>query len=112
MSLTRIPTLTDGTPAYRQRTRLDGVDWVLDFVFNSRTGVWGLSVLAVDDVAALTGQAVVCGVPLLQRAVAGPPGQLWAVSADETFESPGLTELGGRVTLWYISADDALLTGE
>lgn len=112
MSLTQIPTLTDGTPCYRQRTRLDGQDWVLDFVWNGRRGAWGLGILDLAGVQVLTGQAVVCGLPLLGRAVGGPPGQLWAVSSDGTLEAPGLTELGGRVSLWYVSVDDALLTSQ
>lgn len=109
MSLTAIPTLTDGTPCYRQRTRLDEQDWILDFVWNGRRGTWQLGILDLAGAQVLTGQAIVCGLPLLRRAVGGPPGQLWAVSADGTLEGPGLTELGGRVTLLYISADDELL---
>jgi hypothetical protein len=111
MSLIAIPTLTDGSPAYRQRVRLDGQDWLLDFVFNGRSGFWALTLLNLDGEALLTGQAVVCGLPLLRRCLTGgPPGQLWAVPLDETFEPPGLTELGARVMLVYISEDDELLS--
>lgn len=111
MSLTPIPTLTDGTQAYRQRTRLDGSDWILDFVYNERRGRWAMSILDQDSNPVLTGQPIVCGVQLLRRAVGGPPGELVCVYAGEKPTAPGLTELGGRCTLWYLSADDALLEG-
>jgi len=107
MTMVLIPTLTDGTPAYRQRVRLDGEDWVLDLVFNTRTGLWSLGLLALDGTVCLRGQGVVCGLPLLKRAVSGPPGQMWAVSADGGVEAPGLNELGGRVTLWYADSAEA-----
>jgi hypothetical protein len=108
MSYTLISNLTDGTPAYRQRARLDGEDWILDFVFNTRTGLWCMGILALDGTVCLRGQGVVCNVPLLRRAVSGPPGQMWAISADGGAEAPGLLELGARVTLFYASADDPL----
>lgn len=109
MSLTRIPTLTDGTTAYRQRVRLDGEDWIFDLLWNGRTESWSLAILSVDGAEVLRGQGVVCNLPLLQRAIEGPPGQLWAASSDGGVEGPGLTELGGRVSLWYASADETAL---
>ncbi len=109
MSLLRIPTLTDGSPAYRQRTRLDGQDWTLDFVFNTREGRWALSIIDLDGNSVVTGQPIVCGLNLLARAIKGPPGLLIAIAEDEGFEAPSLTELGARVTLWYASEDDPLL---
>jgi hypothetical protein len=111
MSLVQIPTLTDGTPAYRQRTRLEGEDWLLDFVFNSREGIWFLSILDLEGTTVLRGQPIMCGLPLLQRCVGGPPGVMWAVSADGTQEPAGLTELGGRVRLWYADSEDEAVAG-
>lgn len=109
MSLTQIPTRIDGTPAYRQRVRLDQQDWLIDFVWNHRTQRWAFSLLDLDGSAVLTGQGVACGFNLLNRAQGGPPGQLVAFSTDGTFEAPGLQELGDRVRLIYVSSDDSEL---
>ncbi len=109
MSVQQIPTLSDGTTSYRERVRLEGEDWLFDFVFNARRERWSVSILSLDGASVLTGQPVVCGLPLLQRAQGGPPGQLSAISSDGTFEAPGLRELGNRVGLFYVSSDDLLL---
>lgn len=109
MSLIQIPTLTDGSTAYRERVRLEEQDWLFDFVWNARVGQWGMSILSLEGAAVLTGQAIVCGVSLLMRAQGGPPGQLVAYSEDASNLAPGLQELGGRVKLTYITSDDELL---
>ncbi len=110
MSLVQIPTLTDGTTAYRIRTRLEGQDWLFDFTWNTRTSRWAFDVSALDGTGVVTGQAVVVGVGgLLGRAVGGPLGQLAATSSDGTDTAPGLRELGDRVRLFYITSDDELL---
>lgn len=103
----QIPTLFDGTVAYRQRTRLGigdaAADWILDFRFNARTGMWHFSMLDLESTPVLTGQAVTCGIDLnlLQRAVGGPGGYIFALSGDGGVEAPGLLELGDRVVLFY-----------
>lgn len=111
MSLLTIPTLTDGaTTVYDQRVRLDGTDYLFDFRWNQRRAVWVFSITGLDGARILTGQTIVCGVPLLGRAVGGPPGRLLALAVSPTdFEAPGLTELGGRVSLIYLTEDDPLL---
>jgi hypothetical protein len=40
-----IPTLSDGTAFYSQRTNLDGVDFQLDFRWATREGRWYLRLL-------------------------------------------------------------------
>ncbi len=111
MSLTVIPTLTDGTTAYRIRLRLEEQDWLFDFVYSARRDRWCMSILTLDGAPVLTGQMVVCGPPLLARAQGGPPGQIVATSADGTYRAPGLRELGNRVIVQYVSSDDELLAG-
>lgn len=106
-----IPTQLDGTVAYRQRTRLgegsEAQDWVMDFLWNARTETWFMSILDLESTPVLTGQAVVCGLNLLARAVGGPGGQIFALSSDGGLEPPGLRELGDRVLLFY--SDDGAL---
>lgn len=107
----QIPTLFDGTVAYRQRTRLgigsEAQDWIIDFRWNARTSVWQFSILDLESTPVLTGQAVACGLNLLKRAVGGPGGQIFALSSDGGVEPPGLLELGDRVLLFY--SDDGAL---
>lgn len=110
MSLIDIPTLTDGTTAYSRRVRLEDQDWLFDFVWSRRRDRWQMSIADLNGVSVVTGQQVVCGLPLLGRAIGGPPGQIVAVSADGTYDAPGLHDLGNRVILTYVSSDDELLT--
>ena len=110
MSIQQIETLSDGTTSYSQRQRLEGQDWLLSFTFNSRRGRWSLSITDLDGVGVVTGQAIVCGLPLLNRAIGGPPGQFIALSTDGGYEAAGLRELGERIKLLYVSSDDTTLS--
>lgn len=104
MAVLEIPTLTDGTEAYDQRTELDGTEYVLTFKFNRRRERWVMSIDTPGGVPILTGQTVSLGIPLNRRQVAGPPGILLAVSENGDLTPPGLTDLGGRVKLLYADA--------
>lgn len=106
MAAYEISTLTDGeTQYYDQRVRLGGVDWVFEFLYSDRRGVWTFSVANLDGEYVLTGQTVTCGVSLLARAVGGPVGTLLAIPASaDNLSPPGLTELGDRVRLVWFDA--------
>ena len=56
MSQLTIPTPTDGTPVYDLRTRLDGTDYVFDFRFANRRGVWVFGITGLDGARILVGQ--------------------------------------------------------
>ncbi len=99
-----IPTLTDGTEAYDQRTQLEGVEYLFQFRYNFRRELWTFSIQALDGTDILTGQTVHVGIPLNRRAVGGPPGLFIAVSETDDIESPTFDELGARVKLVYLSA--------
>jgi hypothetical protein len=99
-----IPTLTDGTEAYDQRTQLEGVEYLFQFRYNFRRELWTFSLQALDGTDILTGQTVHVGIPLNRRAVGGPPGLFIAVSETDDIESPTFDELGARVKLVYLSA--------
>ena len=101
-----LDTLTDGTPAYDQRTELDGVEYLLTFRFNSRRDRWSFSITGLDGAPILTGATVSLFIPLNRRAVNGPPGLFLAIAESETREPPGLLDLGARVKLHYIAATD------
>ncbi len=99
-----IPTLTDGTEAYDQRTQLEGVEYLFQFRYNFRRELWTFSILALDGTDILTGQTVHVGIPLNRRAVGGPPGLFLAISETDDLESPTFHELGLRVKLCYLTA--------
>lgn len=99
-----LPTLTDGTEAYDQRTQLEGVEYLFSFRYNLRRELWTFSIAALDGRAILTGQTVHVGVPLNRRAVRGPPGVFVAVSETNDLVPPMLHELGARVKLCYVPA--------
>lgn len=114
MSL-RIPTSTT-FPLYSQTTTLDGVDYVLRFLWNQREGSWFFSLLDADEDPIVEGLKVVVNLPLLRLVTdeRKPPGVLLAVdtTAPEVDRAagekvlaldPGLEDLGERVLLLYFS---------
>lgn len=99
-----LPTLTDGTEAYDQRTQLEGIEYLWSFRYNLRRELWTFSLQALSGAPILTGQTVYVGVRLNRRAVGGPPGVLIAVSETDDLDPPMLEELGARVKLMYLTA--------
>ncbi|MCK9603308.1 MAG: hypothetical protein M0R66_03000 [Candidatus Omnitrophica bacterium] len=92
--------------AYSQVSRLDGADYLITLLWNTRTEHWTISLETAAGVSVLSGRVVSCGVNLLRGStVTGrPPGALVAVPLDRSIEHPGLTDLGARVRLWYVEA--------
>lgn len=114
MAVLEIPTRTDGTPHYTQRTSLEGVDYLFTFRFGERRQAWSFDLATLDGVNIVSGQLVLCGFQdLLRRAAMPerPPGILWAMNVQEpppgaggSFALPGLYDLGGpdgRCRLYY-----------
>lgn len=101
-----LPTLNDGTEAYDFRVQLEGTDYIFQFRYNFRRELWTFSMVKLDGTYALTGQSVHVGIPLNRRAVGGPPGVLIAISETDDISSPTLQELGERVKLMYLTADE------
>lgn len=109
MAILEIPTLTDGTQSYLQRTELDGEDYLMSFLYNLRRDRWTMSLQSLDGTFVLTGQTIHLQIPLNRRAVGGPPGVLIALPETGVTEPPGLHDLGANVKLYYLTADDELL---
>lgn len=101
-----LPTLTDGTEAYDVRIQLEGVEYSFQFRYNLRRELWTFTIAALDGTTVLTGQSVNVGIPLNRRAVNGPPGVLIAISETENIDPPTLLDLGDRVKLCYLTADE------
>jgi hypothetical protein len=111
MAILEIPTRTDGTPHYEQRTALEGVDYLFTFRFGERRGGWVFDLETLEGVTILSGQLVVCLQDMLLRCTMPerPPGALWAMNVSEPDVGganalPGLYDLGGpegRCRLYY-----------
>lgn len=117
MAILEIPTRTDGTPHYEQRTALEGVDYLFTFRFGERRGGWVFDLETLEGVTILSGQLVICLQDMLRRCAMPerPPGQLWAMNVSEPDEGgtnalPGLFDLGGpdgRCRLYYTESTTA-----
>lgn len=105
MAVLTIPT-TPGVPFYSQKTRLDGLDYILGFRYSQREDRWYLNISDSEEVPILTGIKLVSNWPLLQAYrynTRVPPGELMAISLTTDASPPGLNELGEtlRVQLTY-----------
>lgn len=103
-----IPTGAD--PDYTQRTKLDGREYTLRFLWNPTSERWTLTLYDVDDTH-LCELKLVCNIPLLRAYHYDPripAGELVVVSEQvDDVSPPGLDELGigKRCTLTYASAE-------
>lgn len=102
-----IPTFPS-LPSYRQRTVLDGVEYVLDFRFAEREARWYL------DLRKSTGELLSGSIKLVsnfellasRRTNADiPPGELVVLDLRPTPADPGFDELGDVVALIYREAE-------
>jgi len=107
-----IPTLSDGTAFYSQRTNLDGVDYQLDFHWATREARWYVRLLDTLGTVLVGPMKLVVNWPLLHyyHGRAGvPSGEIWCMTMGASNDSPGLTELGEgrRCVLEYIPEGEA-----
>ncbi len=108
MAVLTIPT-TPGVPFYTQRTRLDGVDYILGFRYSQREDRWYLDISDSEEVPILSGLKIVANWPLLQAYRYDPrvpAGEIIATSLTTDDSPPGLNEMGDglRVQLTYFEA--------
>ena len=101
-------------PWYRQRTTLEGRDYVLSFRWNERSGRWYMDVSDQDEVPLAVGVKLVPSYPLLGVYIDDrlPPGQLLLVDMEDTDaktsnRDPGLCHLGERFKLIYMATEIA-----
>ena len=108
MAALLVPT-TPGVPFYTQKTRLDGIDYILGFRYSQREDRWYLSIYDSEEKPILLGLKLVANWPLLHAYRFNPlvpPGELMASSLGPDDSPPGLNELGEklRVQLIYFEA--------
>jgi len=105
-----IPTVV-GSPDYTLRTRLDGREYNLRFLWNQREGRWYLNISDDSDTPIVSGQKLVCNWPLLrfyQYDKRVPPGDLRVISLSADGSPPGWEdlEIGRRCQLVYFPKTD------
>lgn len=103
-----IPIRQEG-PHFGFATELDGVSYGLSFRWNDRVGQWVLDVLDGEGTVVVSGIRVVLDTPLLfryQGRASIPPGELIAVDSTGGSTEADLEDLGRRVLLYYLSADE------
>ena len=104
-----VPTQAD-VPWYRQRTTLDGRDYVMSLRWNERNGNWYMDLHDQDDVPLAVGVKLVANNPLMRSYIDErlPPGMLMVVdmegNGDVSGRDPGLCHMGVRFKLFYYSA--------
>ena len=103
-----IPTLSDGTPFYTVTVQLENFGFTFDFSWNEREGSWYFDIYNGNNSLILSGIKVTLSVPLLGKFVIPgvPPGDIMAIDTSNTDTMPGITDLGVRVLLTYITQAD------
>lgn len=87
---------------------LDGKRYTLRHTFNARLGLWSLDLYLRGEVLVL-GAAAVMGVELFHgNALPDVPQGLYLVPLDRSTEDAGFGDLGSRVKLMRITAEDGL----
>jgi hypothetical protein len=106
MAYYTIPTSTTEA-RYKQLVSIDGVDYTLQFDWNQREGKWYLRVLINDEIL-VSGVKIVVNYSLLDKFkdTRMPSGILMALDSIGEDDDPGLTDLGNRVKLTYITSDE------
>jgi hypothetical protein len=102
-----IPCLLD-TPRYTLDLTLSAAPYRLEFEFNERDGRWYLSMSTPENEQIIQGAPVVLGAPLLRgnNHPQRPPGTLIAIDTSLLDLDAGAADLGDRVQLVYVTADD------
>jgi hypothetical protein len=104
-----IPTNSDGTAFWTQRTNLDGSDYQLEFQWSTRQARWYLNLYDSDGNLLIGSVKLILNWPLFRHyhGRAGvPAGELWVISLGSSVEPPGFDELGAglRCELTYFPA--------
>lgn len=107
-------------PVYTMRMPLDGVEYLLRFVFNQREASWYLSILDIDEVPLLEGVFIDANRQILSNKwvrkcfvdnelvkTVLPAGDFVGIDLTGLNTSPGLDELGAdaRVVLTYFDEE-------
>lgn len=104
----RVINTPQNIPFFTQRTTLDGREYLLTFDWNQREQKWYLSIADQDEVPIVSSIKLVANFPLTHLLVdsRSPPGELFAMDTSGNGLDPLLSDLGTRVLLLYMDAED------
>jgi hypothetical protein len=107
MTVQIIPTSTEESN-YTQITAMDGRDYELEIRWNQREARWYLAIRTATDGLIQGPTKIVADWPLVYpgKDLPLPPGCLMAVDTTGEGRDPGLAELGERVVLVYLDAEE------
>lgn len=102
-----LPTRTD-LARYSFDVDLDDVTFTFSFEWNDRDQGWYMSVFTVEGTPLLQGRRVVLnyGLCTIYKNSGLPAGLIMAVDSSGTDSEPGFGDLGERVKLVYLTADE------
>lgn len=110
----QIDTTSGGSLFYNQLTQLDGLEYLLEFIWSARETCWYLNIYDQNSNPIALFIRLVVTSSLLTRFVdpVTPPGVLFCLDTSGTnTEIATPDDLGARVLLIYVTADDPLVTG-
>ena len=105
--------LSPGIPAYRVATALGDIGYVFDVRWNHRDECWYLDAFEDDGVTVIFyGVKIVLGAHLgrIHRHALVTDGALIAYDTSRQLIDAGLDDLGSRVVVVYVPADELLVT--
>jgi hypothetical protein len=96
------------SPSYTFRTDLDEAEYKITMRYADRLGVWLMDLHDANDEAIYLGASCLLNVRLLKgnTHVSRPPGDLLFVSTSPDGKEAGADDMGSRVVLVYLSADE------
>lgn len=96
---------------YSTRVTLDEEQFIIDVLLNSRDNNWYVDVKSDDGTYIVAGVKLLVGTSVIGRSTSSkrPPGEIFTISTNSSFEPPGKDGLGSSMLVTYISADDELL---
>lgn len=108
----RFLSVLQGRPFFRERTVLDGREYVLDFRWSQRAERWWLDIRAANGDLLAGAIKLVLHQPVirpLRGSAAGlPPGELVVLDQRPTPAPPGLDDLGVTCLVAYVEAGTVL----
>ena len=110
MAAQQLP-MQPSVPFYRFGTTIDGIAYLVDVRWNARsgdTGAWFLDLLTEDETQIRVGMKLVQGTMIGGRsALEGfPDGSLSAVDLTGQDVDAFFDDMGVRVMIWFITAED------
>ncbi len=112
MAVLSIPTDTQ-IANYDFFITLDGVEFLLTFLFNSRDDTWIMTISDANENIIRAGMKVVNEFPLLRlwKEAVKPAGDMIAVNEGDVPAPPTINQLGADVILTYLDASELAAVG-